>query len=242
MIEISQRLQRIGDRVEHGSRVADIGSDHAYLPTYLIQQGIAASCIAGEVNKGPWQSAARQIQSAGLTDRIEARLGDGLAVLEPGEVDVVCISGMGGSLIASILGAGEAKLVGVRQLILQPNVAAPLVRRWLMEHGWQLVAEDILEEDGIIYEILEARPGDPMLPYEDSTRTPADLVEIGPHLWHKKSPVLHKKWSLECAKLRMVLDQMTKAKSAEAESRREEMEKRLNWMEEMLACMQTDSV
>lgn len=242
MIEISQRLQLIGDRVEQGSRVADIGSDHAYLPTYLIQKGIATSCIAGEVNKGPWQSAVRQIQSAGLTDRIEARLGDGLAVLEPGEIDTVCISGMGGSLIASILGAGEEKLASVKQLILQPNVAASLVRHWLLERGWQLVDEDILEEDGIIYEILEARPGDPMVPYENSERTLADLIELGPHLWRKKSSVLQKKWELERDKLRAVLAQMTKAKSADAVSRKQEMETKLAWMEDVLTCMRTDSV
>ncbi|CEH29659.1 SAM-dependent methyltransferase [Aneurinibacillus migulanus] len=240
MIEISHRLRTIGDMVEQGHRVADIGSDHAYLPTYLIQKGIASACIAGEVNRGPWQSAARQVRSVGLSERIDVRLGDGLDVIHPGEVDTVCIAGMGGSLIVSILDKGIEKLAGVTQLLLAPNVASPLVRRWLLEHGWQLSRERILEEDGVIYEILEAIPGNPTLPYENQEREREDLLEVGPYLWQENSPVLRKKWEQELDKLRSVQIQLQRAKKPEAEGKKQEVSKKLAWMEEMIACMQTD--
>ncbi|GEN33216.1 MULTISPECIES: tRNA (adenine(22)-N(1))-methyltransferase [Aneurinibacillus] len=240
MIELSQRLQTIGDMVKPGHRVADIGSDHAYLPTYLIQKGIASACIAGEVNRGPWQSAERQVRSAGLAEYIDVRLGNGLSVISPGEVDTVCIAGMGGSLIASILNEGCEKLAGVQQLLLQPNVGAPLVRRWLLAHGWQLSKEKILEEDGVIYEILEAVPGNPELPYEGRSLSREELVEVGPYLWQEKSPVLRKKWEQERDKLKSVQEQLQRAKNPEAEEKKREVAKRLTWMEEMLSCMQTD--
>ncbi|AMA72375.1 MULTISPECIES: tRNA (adenine(22)-N(1))-methyltransferase [Aneurinibacillus] len=240
MIEISKRLQTIGDMVKKGSIVADIGSDHAYLPTYLVQKRIALRCIAGEVNYGPWQAAVRQVQAAGLTDKIDVRLGDGLAVVALGEVDTICIAGMGGSLIASILEAGAEKLSGVSQLLLQPNVAAPIVRRWLLEHGFQLSREKILEEDGIIYEILEAVPGDPILPYRNRDKKLEDLLEIGPYLWEEKSPVLRKKLVQEQEKLKAVQHQLQYAKSPEAEHKKREVQKKLAWMEEMIACMQMD--
>lgn len=240
MIELSQRLRTIGDMVKPGSRVADIGSDHAYLPTYLIQKGIASACIAGEVNKGPWQSATRQVQSAGLLARIDVRLGDGLAVLRKGEADTVCIAGMGGSLIASILERGSEVLEGVTQLLLQPNVAAPLVRRWLLANGWQLNQERIIEEDGIIYEILEAIPGSPELPYEGGGLSKEELLEIGPYLWQEKSPVLVKKWEQEREKLHAVQEQLAHAKQPGAEQKKREVSKKLTWMEGIIACMRMD--
>jgi tRNA (adenine22-N1)-methyltransferase len=240
MIQLSQRLQTIGDMVMRGHRVADIGSDHAYLPTYLIQKGIASACIAGEVNRGPWQSAARQVRAAGLESHIDVRLGDGLAVIEPNEVDTICIAGMGGSLIVSILDQGAEKLTGVTQLLLQPNVAASLVRRWLLAHGWQLSREKILEEDGIIYEILEAIPGNPDIPYENMALSREELLEIGPYLWQEKSPVLRQKWEQEHRKLLAVQAQLQRAKNSGAEERKRDVAEKLAWMEEILACMQTD--
>ena len=106
MIKLSRRLQTIADQVTQGARVADIGSDHALLPVYLIQSGRCPSAIAGELNTGPFQAARKQTAEAGLKTVIEVRQGDGLSVLEPGEADTVTIAGMGGSLMADILEAG----------------------------------------------------------------------------------------------------------------------------------------
>ena len=159
MVKLSKRLQTIADYVTKGSVVADIGSDHALLPVYLLQSGKCVSAIAGELNAGPYHAAKKQAASACLSHVLNVRQGDGLFVLTgKGEADTVTIAGMGGSLMRDILEAGRSagKLNGVQRLILQPNVGEEAVRRWLSEHHWFLLEETILEEDGKIYEVLVA--------------------------------------------------------------------------------------
>jgi tRNA (adenine22-N1)-methyltransferase len=134
-IVLSKRLKTIADYCPAGSRVADIGSDHALLASYLLANGLASFVIAGELNDGPYQAAREQVAKLAAADRASVRKGDGLAVLAPGETDVICIAGMGGQLIASILERGKAKLPGVKRLILQPNVGEEVVRRWLLDNG-----------------------------------------------------------------------------------------------------------
>lgn len=102
----------------------------------------------------------KQVKEAGLEAQIDVRRGDGLSVILPGEATCVSIAGMGGSLIASILQAGADRLHGVHTLVLQPNVGEEAVRKWLLEQRWLLVKEEILEEDGKIYEILTAERSD----------------------------------------------------------------------------------
>lgn len=240
MIEISQRLYNIADLVQPGSKVADIGSDHAYLPLYLIQSGKAISAIAGEVNQGPWQSAKKTVAEAGLEDRIEVRRGDGLAVLDNGEVDTICIAGMGGTLISHILEAGLYRLSSVRHLVLQPNVAERNVREWLLEHGWELIEERILKEDGVIYEILAAIRGDAQAPYLGKRWSKEILLEIGPFQWENQSPILNEKWQEEYKKVEWVLNNLQQAQSSEAETKKQEMKRRLEWIREVLSCTQMD--
>lgn len=156
MTKLSKRLTAIANLVPRGDVVADIGSDHALLPVYLVVNGISPRVIAGELNAGPFEAATSQVRAAGLSDRIDVRRGDGLTVLEPGEVDTITIAGMGGALIVDILQQGLDRLTDVRSLILQPNVAEDAVRRWLAEHDYMLLDEQIIMEDGITYPILYA--------------------------------------------------------------------------------------
>ena len=109
-IRLSARLIRVADFVQKGVKVADIGSDHAYLPCYLCLRDKVTTVIAGELNEGPYQLAQNQVQRFGLEDRIDERRGNGLQVLRAGEVDVVTIAGMGGGLISKILDEGKEKL------------------------------------------------------------------------------------------------------------------------------------
>lgn len=238
MIEISRRLQAIAGLVTIGNRVADIGSDHGFLPVYLIQRGISPQCIAGEVNKGPWESAFKQVQRVGLSNQIEVRLGDGLAVIEPGEVDTICIAGMGGSLISKILTDGKEKLMGVSELVLQPNVGEQVVRSWLQKENWELVDEQIIEEDGIIYEILRAIPGNGKKPYEGKERKEEELLQLGPCLWENASPLLMKKWESELIKQQNILRQLEKSNSPDIENRKQEFNQRIAWIKEVLGCLQ----
>lgn len=210
--KLSARLDAVARFVPAGSRLADIGSDHAYLPCYLAKKKLISSAIAGEVAKGPFESASREVAAEGLTDVISARLGDGLEVVQPGEADCIVIAGMGGELIASILQAGREMLDSVVRLVLQPNSRTVFVRKWLLENGWELIDEEILEEDRKIYEILAAEKGNPLKPY--SSELDRGLL-LGPILIQKQPDAFRKKWSLKMRTWQRIIEQLEKAPQTE---------------------------
>ena len=182
---LDARLSAVAALVPSGCRAADIGSDHAYLAMALWQAGKVSRMIAADKHEGPCRAAQRTLAAAGLSADIPVRQGDGLSVLAPGEVDTVCIAGMGGALIAAILAAASKVVERLQRLVLQPMNDAPLLRRWLYEHDWHLAAETLAEADGRLYEILAAEPGAAPLPEPG-------LLLIGPRLWEQKPPLLPK--------------------------------------------------
>ena len=151
---MDDRLKTIMDFVPAGSKVADVGTDHAYLAVELVKRGIADFVIASDKNVGPIEAAKQSIAAAGLSDKIDVRLGDGLKVISAGEVEVVCIAGMGGSLICDILSAAPEVVARLDKIILQPMNAVDKVRGWLISNDWYIEDEDLAEVDGIIYEII----------------------------------------------------------------------------------------
>jgi tRNA (adenine22-N1)-methyltransferase len=248
-IKLSNRLQQIADLVPKGARLADIGSDHALLPAYLAERGMIAFAVAGEVNEGPFQAAAKQVREADLTDRIDVRLGDGLEVVKPGEVDAITIAGMGGALIVSILSDGLDKLQGVRTLVLQPNVGEDAVRRWLLEHGWFLAKEHIIEEDGKIYEVLTAlRTPEPQRAnaelYEPRRLDPNVVVErelllqMGPYLLEQASDVFVHKWLSELDKLERICRQLSQSEQEASRQKEQDLRHTMKQIEEVLGCLQ----
>ncbi|WP_026569924.1 MULTISPECIES: tRNA (adenine(22)-N(1))-methyltransferase TrmK [Sediminibacillus] len=204
---VSDRIRCIASFLPKGALFADIGSDHAYLPVYVCHLDKKAAAIAGEINEGPYQSAKNNVAAEGLTDRIEVRKGDGLAVISANEVNQVVIAGMGGSLISTILEEGKEKLERVGQIIAQPNVEARAVRMWLQGNGYRLAGEAIVEEAGHTYEVISAFLSD----------TPATMTEkellLGPYLMKEKSDAFQKKWKTEIEKRERVIKQMKQAVS-----------------------------
>lgn len=187
---LSKRLETVASYVPTGAILADIGSDHAYLPCYLAHKGIIKHAIAGEVVKGPFESAERQVRTEGLTDKIEVRLADGLAaVKEEDNVNTVTIAGMGGPLIVSILEKNPESLKHVTRLILQPNIHAKVIREWAMRNGWAIHEETILEEDRKIYEVLVLQRGKMEL-------TEVETL-LGKQLLASKSDAFLAKWQRE---------------------------------------------
>ncbi|MBC8079463.1 MAG: SAM-dependent methyltransferase [Gorillibacterium sp.] len=248
-MKLSKRLQIIADYVPSGSRLADIGSDHALLPVYLASQGKVSFAVAGEVNPGPFQAAVKQVREAGLEQMVSVRKGDGLAVIQTDEVNVVTIAGMGGSLIATILTASPEKLSHVDRLILQPNVAEDRVRRYLVEHDWWLMDEDIVEEDGKIYEVLLAvrHPQAKILNqdlYCDYTNGfQADgqlLMRMGPYLLKKGGDVFCKKWNSEIDKLIRIEEQLHSSELETAREKQLELRQDIRIFSEVLKCLQMD--
>ncbi|STO07820.1 tRNA (adenine(22)-N(1))-methyltransferase [Exiguobacterium aurantiacum] len=206
-VTLDRRLKQVVDFIPPGSILADIGSDHAYVPCYLVQHGIVERAIAGEVNRGPMEAAQAQVALIGATDKIDVRLGDGLAVLEADEATCISICGMGGSLIRSILKAGRSKLGAVERLVLQPNVDGEHVREWLLEAGYELVDERIVEENDKVYEILVGERGTETRYSEDETERKWQLL-FGPFLLERRPEPFKLKWGREADKLDYVLGQM----------------------------------
>jgi tRNA (adenine22-N1)-methyltransferase len=228
---LSKRLQTVASFIPKGAKLADIGSDHAYLPCYAYLHGYITQAVAGEVADGPLRSAKQQVERTGLKDVISVRKGDGLEVIQPGEVDCITIAGMGGTLIANILESGKDKLSGVKRLILQPNVGAHIVRKWLMDHDWELIAERILEEEGKIYEVLVAEKGDGKRPY---VNIETELL-LGPFLLKEKNDVFFKKWNNELAHWKQIVRQLKeKAETESAIAKKRELEKKIKIVKEAL--------
>ena len=231
--KLSKRLERVSTYIPSGAILADIGSDHAYLPCYAVKEGIASKAIAGDVVEGPYQSAVAQVKETGLEEHIAVRKGNGLEVLlNAGEANAITICGMGGSLITRILNEGKEKLSGKERLILQPNIGAQFIRAWLLEEGWELTAEEILEEDGKIYEILVAQKGEPGNPYAGLNDEAAILM--GPFLLKEQNEVFKKKWNQELIHWRRIVQQVEESGNERSLEKKEELTRLIEIVEEAL--------
>lgn len=179
---LDDRLQAVADFVPDDSSVADIGTDHGYLAIELFKTNNARRVIAADLNAGPCQAARRTISEAGFSDSIEVRQGDGLAAINPGEVDTVCIAGMGGKLEADILEARPEVTARLQCLVLQPQNGFEYLRGWLYDHNWHIEDEKLAKVDGRVYQIITATQG------KKEPLTEAELI-LGPILI-KKRPAL----------------------------------------------------
>ncbi|PLS01176.1 tRNA (adenine(22)-N(1))-methyltransferase [Neobacillus cucumis] len=236
--KLSVRLTKVANYVPEGARMADIGSDHAYLPCYLAKNLKISFAIAGEVAQGPFQSAEKNVLAEGLSDKIVVRMGDGLEVIQPGEVDCITIAGMGGALISSILDSGRDKLDSVKRLVLQPNISAISIRTWLLANNWELIAEEIIEEDSKIYEILVAEKGDPAKPYMEKKE---EGLLLGPFLLKQKNETFKKKWTLEKKNWQRIYQALEGAsETAETIEKRKELLDKIRQVGEVLNSEETE--
>ncbi len=159
MLQISNRLQTVASFVEKGSVLVDVGTDHGYIPIYLVEQGIISKAIAMDINKGPLERADEHIAEYKMQDKIVTRLSDGLNGLQSGEGDTVLIAGMGGALTVRILKDGAKVLETVRELILSPHSEINLVRTYLQESGYKIIKEEMIFDEGKFYTIIKAVHG-----------------------------------------------------------------------------------
>lgn len=157
MIRISDRLRIVAHMCDKGAVVADIGTDHGYLPIYLVQEGIAASAIAMDLRKGPLEKAKKHICDNCLEDRIQTRLSDGLEKLSKNEADIITICGMGGRLIADIVTKGKDVITQNTILVVSPQSEVGEFRHFLVSQGFEIEDEQMLKEDGKYYFIIKCR-------------------------------------------------------------------------------------
>ena len=225
---LSDRLQVVASFVESETILADIGSDHAYLPCWLLQNGQISKAIAGEVVKGPFQSAQRNVAKQGLTEHISVRLANGLqAIHVEDKVETVTIAGMGGTLITSILMNDLERLATVKRIIVQPNIHAIAIREWASANSWYIVDEAILKEDKKIYEVLVLERGESDYLKEEYL--------MGPILLKERSKPFIEKWKRELEEVTRVLDALEKSvKTKETELKQVQLVETKEMIERML--------
>lgn len=148
-LELTPRLRQIAAWVRQGAHLADVGTDHAYLPVWLTLQGRVASAIASDLRRGPLDRAQETGRRYGVGDRITFRLGNGLAAVAPEECDTIVIAGMGGENIAQILAGAPWTADGRHTLLLQPQSRAEALRRFLAEHGYAIAREALVRDPGL---------------------------------------------------------------------------------------------
>lgn len=226
------RLKAIAAMVPFGKSVADIGTDHAYLPVYLIKNGQINRAIAADINKGPYLAAKKTVAAAGLEDRIAVRLGSGLAVVLPGETDVLVIAGMGGGTIVGILAERPDVAASFERLIIQPMADAAEARRYFIQNGWKIVEEDLVlsEDKEKIYQVIAAEKG-------VAAEPEPILYEIGPLVWEKRHPLLKIFLAEQLNRLKNAAASMEKSPAALNTPKYHAYLKKIKEMEERLLCL-----
>ena len=193
MIRLSKRMQAVASMVTAGSRLADVGTDHGYVPIWLVQKGNIPSAIAMDINPGPLERASENIREAGLEEKIRTLLGDGLTKLSPGDCDSILIAGMGGELVIHILTEGEAVCRSAKELILQPQSEIGKVRSYLRSHNYRIVDEDMVLEDGKYYPMMRVLPVERVDFYDHLAPEVVTACDIyGPLLLKNGNPVLRR--------------------------------------------------
>ena len=225
---LSKRLERVAAQVPAGARLADIGSDHAYLPVALMNRGAIVAAVAGEVALTPFRAAQRTVCDNGHELHIHVRLADGLAAIEPADLlDAVSICGMGGETIRDILERGKAHLSGRERLILQPNGGEQPLRVWLMDNGYRILCEELLRENRFDYEIIVAERSGPV-------SYSAEQLYFGPLQMQARSEAFLAKWQRLLRYKQRTLGQLAEARQALPEQKVQELAQEVRWITQLL--------
>lgn len=213
-IELSPRLRLVADLVPQGARLADVGTDHAYLPACLLLEGKIPWAIASDLRQGPLSRARETAKQYGCGDKLAFRLCNGLAGVRPGEVDAIVIAGMGGETIAQILEAAPWVLEEKIPLVLQPMSSLPELRGWLEQNGYAIAQERLAREGETLYVVMQVTAG------EMAPQTPGQL-------WagrQSRDPLRGEYLEHLEQKLHRALDGMAKSRGEETLARRQELE------------------
>jgi tRNA (adenine22-N1)-methyltransferase len=222
------RLEAVAAYVPVGARLADIGSDHGYLPVALMKRGVISAAVAGEVALTPYHAAQRTVRDNGLEQHITVRLASGLAAIEKQDaISAITLCGMGGETIRDILQQDPARLSGQELLILQPNGGEQPLRLWLMAHGYRIVAEQVLHENRFYYEIIVAERSGPVT-YSDRE------LYFGPLQMQLRSPDFLLKWQRMLRLKQRTLAQFARAQAV-PEEKMQELSRQIQWIIELLA-------
>ena len=222
-------MKAVAGMVTSGGVLADVGTDHGYIPIALVQRQKITGAIAMDINKGPLARAQENIASARLGDYIQTRLSDGVAALGEGEADSILIAGMGGELVIHILSEGEKVCKAASELILQPQSDIRKVREYLRLHHYKIVDEDMICEDGKYYpmmRVVNVEADEAWMKMNEQTKVACDIY--GPLLLRNGNPVLRRFLVRQHRQLTQILQKL------QAQTMSEKIERRIAEVSEEL--------
>lgn len=228
-IEISNRLKLIASMVTKGNRLADVGTDHGYVPIYLIKAGMINEALAMDINKGPLLRANEHIKEYALEDKVTTRLSDGLEAYNKGEADTILIAGMGGALTVHILTEGLSKLDDNIELVLSPQSEIFLVRDFLQKNHFVISEEKLIFDEGKYYTVIKAVRG------EDDTKYSGIEMEYGYVALRNKDEVLKALLERDIAKYTAIMEKIKDESSESSKDRLKDIAKKVENIKDALS-------
>lgn len=229
-MELTKRLEAIACFVSPGSIVADVGTDHGYIPIYLVEKGIINQAYAMDINAGPLERAHKNIQTKGFASSIETILSDGLEALEGRKVDVLIIAGMGGMLIKKILEEAKEQLLCIPDMILSPHLDVDMVRRTIHGLGYCIEKETMVEEEGKFYPILVCHHGHEIYNNRIEYKYGKKMLE-GNHPTYRLF-LMKQKTSLEA-----IVNRLEHSNTPASQKRLESVQNEISELDEVIKCL-----
>lgn len=229
-MELSKRLKRIAEHVDKCESVADIGTDHGYIPIYLVKEGICKKAIASDINKGPIEKAKVNVAFEGVSNKVKCLLGPGLNPLKVGEVNGVILAGMGGNLTRDILLADMEKVKKYDFIILQPAQNPEVLREFLYKNDYEIIDEDLIKDEGRFYELFKVKYNEnsEKLVFEDELE-----YEVSPLLREKNHPLFKEFIEEKINRCETILS-FIKEDTESAKKRKSDLEEKINKLKGML--------
>lgn len=202
MNRLSRRLEVVASYIKDNSKIIDIGCDHGLLSIYLAKRHNNIKIIASDVNEKALSNAINNIKKENLENKIETRLGSGLDVVTPDEIDTIVIAGMGANTIVGILKYSTDKLVNVNNIVVQSNTDLYFLRKNITRLGYYIEDESIIEESNVIYTVIKFSRGKKRYNYKE--------LYLGPILMNKNDDLFKKKCDKEIKTITMILSKIEK--------------------------------
>ncbi|EES50404.1 class I SAM-dependent methyltransferase [Clostridium botulinum] len=227
-MDLSKRLNWILEYVDKCNTVMDVGTDHGYIPIYLVKNKIVEKAIASDINKDPLQKAKINASLDGVIDKIDLRLGGGLSPLKKNEVQGVIIAGMGGNLIRDILEKDINKVRKLDYLILQPAQNPEVLREYLYNSNYEILNEDLCFDEGQFYELFKVK-------YKIGENTKLDPIfyEISPVMLKENNKLIKEYIKSKIEKYNKILS-FIKEETETAKLRKEEIHTKIKMLEDFI--------
>jgi len=229
-MNLSDRLKTVGEMIKDVNTIVDVGTDHAYIPIYLIKNNIIEKAIASDINSGPVEKAKKNVSDYNLQDKISCRLGGGLTTVKPKEVDAAIIAGMGGNLIRDIIEESKEVFKNLDYAILQPVQNPEVLREYIYKSGYKIIDEELVKEEDKFYEIFKVK-------YDNKIKETQPIhYEVSETLIKKKHPMMKEYLVFKLDKYTKIYSGLNQATES-AIKRKEQLEKIIIKLKEFLQCL-----